>query len=459
MIEKVKKTIAKHRMLDKGDTVLVGVSGGMDSIALLHCLYLMKDVLGLELVVCHLNHGLRGSESGRDYDFVKGVAKKLGLRFYGKTLRPGELKKKKGVSPQVAARGARLSFFESAAGRFRARRAALGHTMDDQAETVLMRLVKGSALGGLSGIPPVRGIYIRPLIGVKREEVARFIGDEGLDYVVDSTNLRTDYLRNDVRINLMPFIVKRYNPAAIETLAHTADTLRHDDDFIEGIAAFLGAVIKITKTRVEMDRARLLDLHTALGSRVFLKAAEILGRRADVYGPHVDSFLDMVRGSNPSASIDLPGSLYLAREYDLVTLFTRRPAGPAKPFEKRLAVPGTTTVKETGALFRATFLKTPPRSFDNKTTAYFDYDSLPGPLSIRQARPGDRMVPLGMKGHRKLKEIFIDEKVPRRRRPGIPVLCSGEEVIWAVGVRVSELCKIRATTKKILKIEAKGVKT
>ncbi|MBI5587747.1 MAG: tRNA lysidine(34) synthetase TilS [Deltaproteobacteria bacterium] len=453
MIGKIRDTIVRHGMLSGGETVIVSVSGGADSTVLLRLLTELKEEYSLRLIVSHLNHNLRGKESLRDMMFVKALSKKLGLEFAGKTLAAGEFKKAEG-SLQEAARDKRYAFLEETAGKYGAGRIALGHTEDDQAETVLMRLLKGSSLAGLAGIPPVRGPFIRPLIEVTRVEIEEYAREKGVGYLIDSSNLTDKYLRNDIRLNLIPYLKQRYNPNIVETIARTASVLASDDDYLEkeALRVLPEAVLERKKGRVVLDRKRLLALHEALSARVFLSAAGFLFKRADISSTHINSFRDVINGKKPNAVADLPG-LRLAREYDRMIISIEVGEKPVF-FSSVLKVPGRTTVKGAGVVFEARLLKkVPPKlSLDGKT-AYFDYDEIEGPIAIRQMVPGDRMVPFGMKGHKKLKEIFIEKKVPRPLRAKIPLLTSGGEILWAAGVRHSDFCKVKKATKRVLKVE------
>jgi tRNA(Ile)-lysidine synthase len=202
-------TVKKYKMFRRGDTLCVAVSGGGDSTVLLHLLNALKDEFRLTLVVCHLNHNLRGKESERDFQFVKRTARRLGLAYEGKRLKKSGHRE---GSLQEWARVKRYEFLEEAAKKYGARRVALGHSMDDQAETVLMRLIKGSGLKGLTGMDPVRGIFIRPLIGLNRKEIERYAREKDIKYVIDSSNKSKKYLRNRLRLELIPFIEKGYNP-------------------------------------------------------------------------------------------------------------------------------------------------------------------------------------------------------------------------------------------------------
>jgi tRNA(Ile)-lysidine synthase len=458
MLAKVRDTIERHGMLSGKETVVVCVSGGVDSAVLLHVLSKLTDEYSLKLVVAHLNHNLRAKESSRDLNFVRTLAKGLGLKFAGKTLRAGELKKA-GRSVQEAAREKRYAFFEETAVKFGATKIALGHTEDDQAETVLMRLLKGSSLTGLTGIPAVRGRFIRPLIEVSRAEIEDYAQKAGIKHVLDSSNLKDKYLRNDIRLNLIPYLMKNYNPNIVETLARTASVLRADDDYLEQVARTVAPslVLEERKGGVVLERGKLAALHEALSSRVFLFAAELLGKRAEISSTHIKSFIKIIKGEKPNATADLPG-VRIAREYGRVIVSLPEDRKPVF-FKATLKVPGSTVVRGAGAVFKATLLKKGPSSLaGGEKTAYFDLDEIEGPVTIRQIAPGDKMAPFGMKGTKKLKDIFIEKKVPRPLRAKVPVLSTGRGILWAAGVRRSELCKVKKGTVRVLKLEFREVK-
>ncbi|MBI5559835.1 MAG: tRNA lysidine(34) synthetase TilS, partial [Deltaproteobacteria bacterium] len=453
MLEKVRGTIKKYGMLKKGDTVCVAVSGGVDSVVLLHLLSLLRDELSLSLVVCHLNHNLRGGESERDFRFVRGLAKGMGLAFEGKKLTGGEVKGRRGESLQMWARGRRLKFLKDAARNLGADKIALGHNLDDQSETVLMRFIKGAGLRGLGGILPAKGEFIRPLIEIERADIERYAGDNNIRYVSDSTNRTPKYLRNRVRLELIPFIEGRYNPNIKDTLARCASILRGDEDYLlkESERAFRGVLTGVGKESVIMDGKKLLSLHPALSSRVFLKAIETLkqGLTNGVYAPQVETFFSLLRGKRPNMAVRLRAGLYLKREYETIVLSCVESDEPRSAEEKQVPVPGV--AKWRGSILRTTVLKKIPRSLNaGGNAAYFDYGKALPPLKVRYLRPGDRIQPLGMNGHKKLKDIFIDEKVPLARRKKVLLLTAGEKIMWAVGVKQSEAFRVRDTTKKVL---------
>ncbi len=437
-------------MLHPGDRVLVAVSGGPDSMAMLHALFLLKDELSFELGVVHLNHNLRGAESRRDFQFVKDKAGEYGLPFFGRTLKAGILKKSSSEGLQAAARDKRLSFLNEMAKKFKARRIAMGHTMDDQAETLLMRFIKGSGLPGLSGMWPLRGLLIKPLIEITRAEAMAFIKAHDLNYIVDSSNLKDSYLRNNIRHHLLPFIKERYNPSIVDSLARTATMLRHDNNYIEAIATHLGVVIKETKNEVVLEAARLRDLHHSLLTRVFWASANSFPIKSRISSAHIASFIGLVNSEKPNLSITLPGGLTVRREYDRI-IFTPQPLPEPRPFDTGVTVPGITKISGVGTLVAE--LIDGPVDREKKGLAYFDYRAIRLKLKARSFRPGDRIRPSGMKGHRKVKDIFIDEKIPLHMRSRTPILYAGDDILWIAGLRQSEACRAGKDTKKIVKIK------
>ncbi len=452
MISTVRDTIKKYSMLHKGQRVLVAVSGGPDSMVLLHVLSCLREEFGVELAVAHLNHNLRGDESERDMRFVQERAGEAGLQFFCTTLSAGALKKAASEDGlQAAAREKRHEFLHKCASEFKASRIALGHTMDDQAETMLMRIINGSGLAGLSGIWPIRGVLIKPLIDVKRTEVMTFIKEQCISYVTDSSNLKDSYLRNDIRHNLLPFIEKKYNPSIRESLARTAGVLRHDNDFIEALVDQPGLIIKKTTREIVFDGLKLRELHISLLTRLFITAAGELSKGARLNTSHIEAFAGLVMSPRPNALISLPEALYIHREYERIILTSVRPVSEAPSFDVPLQVPGSTVIKGVGTL-KTSLLKSPPSRF-KVGAAYFDYASIKGPLTARSFTKGARIIPLGMRGQRKIKEIFIDEKVPRAKRTVIPIISSSEDVLWVAGLRQSETFKVSKSTTQTLMIE------
>jgi tRNA(Ile)-lysidine synthase len=457
MIERVKKTIERFGMVERGDHILVAVSGGMDSVSLLHVLMALRERLDIELTVCHLNHSLRGEESLRDEEFARRLASDLGLAFEVRREDVKSIARERKGSLQEVARAVRYAFFEETAQRVGAEKVALGHTNDDNAETVLMRFIKGSSITGLRGIPPLRGRYIRPLIETERRAVEEFIKDKGIRYVEDSSNRTMNYLRNRIRGELIPFIEERYNPNLRETLNRMASVIARDDDYLTSQAERMrhDVVVERGEGKVILDGVRLAALPDALMLRLFIaEMAQLYEYPVDITSHHLKAMAGIVRGSAPNASVNLPGGLRLVREYGRIIL-TRGCSEEPIELEGELKIPGTTRIEEIAARFETSLLENLPssRKNDDRRTVYFAYDALTFPIVIRGFRAGDRLIPLGMKGHKKLKDIFIDLKVPRSQRYRTPLLVSGDDIIWVAGVKQSEIGKVVETTKRLMKVK------
>ena len=484
MLDKIKKTIKELSMLVSGDRIVVAVSGGIDSVVLLHALIELAAEYRLFIIVAHLNHCLRGRESDRDEVFVKRLAEKLGVKFVCKRM-DVRLLLKRGDSLQDIAREARYSFFDRIAKRYKADRIATGHNMDDQAETVLMKFLKGAGLGGLCGIPKVKGKYIRPLIEITRKEIEEYAEDSMLKFVKDSSNKSAKYLRNRIRLKLIP-ILEEYNPSLKSDLARLSRILERDDVYLKDKAggAYKSIVVRRDKDVVSLYLKKLNRLHGAIKARIFFMAVEeLLGSSKGFYSYHVEGFLKLLCSDAPNLSINLPGKLTVYKEYDIISIEKSLPLqaksrgqkaknGRRKKeqqifFEKILRINGKTSVVADNG-FKIAEFKTeihnhnpvPPEAGRiphpaPPNAANFDYDKLKFPILVRNFRPGDSFAPFGMNGHKKVKDLFQEKRVARRKRGLVPIVVSGDEIIWVAGIRQAECGKMDSNTKRILKLVLK----
>jgi len=482
--------IDKYRMIAEGDTVLIGVSGGIDSISLLYSLYFLKDDLKCSLVVAHANHGLRGEQSDREAEFVRKIAGDLKLPSAIEKIDVLGYMAEKGLSKQVAARELRYVFFEKAARQYSANKIALGHNADDQAETVLMRLIRGSGAKGIAGIKPVRdGKIIRPLIKINRYEITEFVKEKGLKYVEDPSNLETYYLRNKIRLELIPLLKKEYNPNIIETLRETAEIMGDEDEFLESYCSTILSDIIQSKGNeaIEIDVLKLKNFHIAIQRRIIRIALKMLkGDLLKISAVHVEDILNSINKGFSGKSLNLPDGIQAIYEYGKLKLFSEADVAEEAEvrFDISIKMPGETilskpkykfateiispeefhrdssvaefTLNEVNVLLQNDNLKRchSEQSEESKYTAFFDMDKIKGALRVRNRIEGDIFHPSGMKGSKKLKEFFIDEKIPRRERDSIPLIVSGDTILWVVGKRVADYGKVDKDTKKILKIEA-----
>ncbi len=463
LIHKVKETIRKYGMIGKGENLLVGVSGGPDSLVLLDVLWSLRTELGISLRVAHLNHGLRGREAEEDADYVKGLAKRLNLPYtFGRKDVPSIMKNSR-LSTEEAARKARYQFLKARALRYGCSKICLGHTADDQAETILISILRGSGLSGLGGIPPIREIepeikVIRPLIEVTRREVEEHLKRRKISPKLDTSNLSSQYLRNRIRMKLLPLLSREYNPSISSTLTGMARILRDDKDFLErAMEDILPEVLETSgSNEVKIDLKRFLKLHLALERRILRKAIKLI--KGDLKGitfRHWEEVSSLI-SSRSGSRVDLPEGIVVERRYESL-LIHRKSKGRALSFSHQLEVPGMASIPELNLTIKTSCIRReelPPMVWqEDKNKAYLDLSKVNLPLRIRSREPGDRFRPLGMKGEKKVKDLFIDEKVPRKERERIPLLIGGGRVLWVVGLRIDDTVKVTDETDEILLVE------
>ena len=454
-LEKVESTIKKYQMLPLNTRVVVGVSGGPDSVALLHLLFRIKSQYNLHLWAACLNHQLRGEEADKEAELVRELASQLGISTILESFNVALLAKNEKLSLEEAARQVRYDFLERAAKQVGADKIALGHTASDQVETLLMRMMRGSGLDGLSGIPPVRGKIIRPLIEVFREEVEKYCQENNLHTCIDSSNTKAYFLRNKIRLHLIPYLCKRYNPQLIKGLFHTSEILREENCYLkaESEKAFKSLLKKRDDQCVILNGERLSQLHPALQRRVLRKAIQqVKGDLKEIMFEHITSVLklDENRGCK---QLDIPGGFVAQRQYK--DLLIKKVSKKKDVFPLcSLIIPGDTYLPGLSLVLKSKIIYDKPSSFSKDSNeAYFDLDKMEKPLFLRKREKGDRFHPLGMRGSKKIKNFFVDLKLPREDRDKVPLLISRDKVVWVVGYRIDERFKIEKDTKRILKIE------
>ncbi len=466
MLARVREQIVRSHMISRGECVILSVSGGPDSVALLHAIAQLAPEWDLSLHVFHLDHGLRGEESAADARYVSALAEQLSVPATVTTLEPGELKRLPG-SLQANARKRRYQELHALAAQLGATKVATGHTQDDQAETVLMRFLRGAGSKGLAGIPPVRSegnlTLIRPLLQVSRQEIELYCAEHKLFPRLDASNTKTHYLRNRIRLQLLPTLATEYNPAIRANLAQLAAVLREEDDLLEQLAqeAFLRCLVgkpgegAPDARTVILHGPRLLAEPLALSRRIVrLAARSLLGPEYDLGLDAVDRVLEAAAKTHGTHRVDLPAGLRLTVEYDLCNLEARQLAAPPFPAgDWVLPLQGEIEITDLGLTLQAEPLE--PRAtwpLADPMTAVFDLDRLPGPLGLRFRHPGDRIWPVGMDGSKKLQDILVDAKIPRDERDRVPLLTAGSEVVWVLGVRLDRRFLADPTTSKPLQI-------
>ena len=454
IIKKVDNTISKYRMIKRGDRVIVAVSGGVDSVCLLDVLHSLKEVLGIELVVAHFDHGLRPDEDASETAFVKSLAVSFHCDFV--TKRTGPDLQPETASLEERARDVRYRFLKEVKELFSAQKIATGHNLNDQAETVLMRLLRGSGPSGLSGIPPVRDTHIiRPLIEVTRSEIESYLSKRGLSHITDSSNSETKYLRNEIRLNLLPQLEK-YQPKIVEILGRTAGIMREETTWLEAKATrwLKKWAEKGSNDEIMLPLLRFKGLPEPLQNHVIRQALKRKGGGLQrISLPNIDAIKQMATGKKPQAEVTLPNMLVVKKVYDRLIFSKSNPQTPQR-FCYIIEKPGAFDLETLGGTIQLEEVKR-NALVELKTSAWtacLDADRITYPLMLRNFRPGDRFVPLGMTGHKKLKSFFIDMKIPSHVRARIPLLTQEDEPIWICGLRIDDRFKVTSKTKRVLKI-------
>ncbi len=450
----VLKTIDKFSLLQPGDKVVAAVSGGPDSVALWHFLRQLKPELKLKLHLAHLNHLLRGKEALADARFVRQLAQDAKELFTIDAQDVAANAKQNKLSIHEAARKLRYQFLYRVAEKQGANKIALGHNADDQAETVLLRLLRGSGPQGLRAMQPRKGQIIRPLLETSRRQIMDFLKQEQLTFRVDSSNLKTKYLRNKLRRELLPVLLQDYNPHLKRNLVQLADILREEEIFWEEYlpAQLDRLLISQDSHQLVLNIQVLKTMPLALQRRLCRRAIEqVQGNLQAINYTHIQQILALIQEQRGEKLLHLPHNLLVTKRYDELEI---RQGSFHLPFfmqEYPLIVPGVTEIKELGLRLEASLLPAKEVSWkENPNDAYMDWDKIAQPLYLRRRRPGDCFTPLGMQGSKKLKDFLIDNKVPRSQRESIPLLIGGNEIIWVLGMRISEGVKVTPISRKVL---------
>lgn len=467
-------------MFEPQDSVLIGVSGGPDSVALLHVLCKIAAKLSLTLGVAHVNHQIRDVDCERDEKFVASLAGQFKLPFYIQRKDVLSYKKHHKLSLEEAARRVRYEFLHQIATENKYNKIALGHQGDDNAELVLMYLFRGSGPTGISGIPPVRndsipyGKIVRPFLGLFRHEIIDYLSAEKLEYVTDTSNEDTKILRNKVRSELIPLIKKSYNPRIVETLNRLSSIIRSEEEWIEDIITpIYGDVILYSEEReIALSIPQLDRIHIAPKRRIIRKAIQsIKGDLRRITFSHIASVIKLLENrASAFGSLDFPNGITVAKKEDALYISSGDKVRSKKRsdsensnrhlFEYAISKPGlkqeSLCIKEAG--FHLSFSVIDAKNIIDiqsagQKVAFFDMNSLAFPLVVRDFRHGDRFIPFGMAGSQKLKNFFINNKISRTKRATCPVLLSTNKIIWVVGYRQSEFGKVTRTTQNILKVQ------
>ncbi len=450
----VLNSISEHHMIEPGDKIVVAVSGGVDSVALLCVLNSLFPEMNLELIVAHVNHNLRPG-SVKDKDFVENLASRLHLDFYHLDANVRAYSAEHHLSLEESGRIIRYSFFRELLTDLKANRVATAHHVDDQIETVLLRLIRGSVTTGLRGIPAVRGAIIRPFIKVERSQIVEYCRQKGLNYINDETNFEIVADRNFIRNRVLKEIETRF-PQYRKSVLRTTELLSRDEEFLEKKAGHLyDLAVKRRDQEIVVDVKHISGADDAIGARVLRSAFyDLTGPDLRLTQINLDQSLSLARSPKPSSSIDLPGFLNIRRDYDKLVI-SKKSEEQVESYSYTINGPGILELPSAWGTLTFTLLKHLPDEEKIRIDtgkAYFDLDSLEYPLIVRSFMPGDRLEAWGVKGSTKVKKIFIDKKISLSLRRRIPLIIKDDKILWIAGVRRSRLHGLTSLSKRILEI-------
>ncbi|WP_196247004.1 tRNA lysidine(34) synthetase TilS [Clostridium novyi] len=458
MIEKVINTIKCNNMFEVNDKVVVALSGGPDSICLLHILHTLKDELNISIVAAHVNHCLRGEAADNDEMYVKKICEELGIQCFVKREDVHRISKERGISCEMAGREVRYQFFEEVLHKINGNKIAIAHNANDQAETVLMRILRGTGLEGLVGIRPVRdNIFVRPIINLTRDEIENYCEVNKLNPRIDKTNFENIYTRNKIRLELIPYIQKNFNSDVIEVLNRFSDTVKVDNEYINNVAKEkYNEYSEISEEKIIL-KGQLFKEHEAILTRVIRIAIKnIKGNLNNLEKNHIYDIIDIQKKST-GKYIMLPSGIRVTNNYGDIYVYKEEKEHKVQKINKEVELNLLEENVLTNHKLKITLdiIKSKEDiKFDkNPLIKYFDYDKIKGVIKLRYRKNGDKFMPFGMSGSKKLKDLFIDLKIPKERRDSIPLITFGDDIAWIVGYRISDKFKINKDTKNILKIK------
>lgn len=453
-IGNVKSTIANYKMLRQGDHVIVGVSGGADSLCLLHVLNRLKDELGIKLFAAHLNHQFRGVDAEEDASFVEEICRQWNIPCRIESFDVPAYAKAMGLSPEEAGREIRYQLFERVKKEANANKIAVAQNQNDNVETVLMRLLRGTGLEGLKGIEPVRQDIIRPLLECSRESIECYCTAHQLTPRVDKTNLEPVYLRNKIRLELIPYLQTSFNPNINEAVIRLAQVAREENEYLEQQGEILfKKMAEIEAHSIKISKAALQEQHPAMQRRLLRKSLETLAETLNGFEyKHFQGMLQLL-DKNTGAAMTLPYSIRAYISYDNLIIAKKIEKTDKKCYYK-LKYNCDNAVFEAGIdvklqLIEMKDLSTIPKS---NCSVYLDAGKVKGELVLRNRGLGDIFSPIGLKGSKKLKDYLIDKKIPKEKRDDLLLLAEGNEIVWILGGVISEKYKLTADTQEVLMV-------
>ncbi len=458
MMKKIEQFIEKNHMIDNGDRIIAGISGGADSVCLLFVLLELQRTYDIEIIAVHVNHGIRGQDALADEQFTVDLCKKQNIKCVVFRKEVELIAKKRKQSVEEAGRDVRREAFFEVLKEEHGTKIATAHHQNDNAETFLMNLVRGTGLKGLGGIRPVNGKVIRPLLCMTRSEIEKFVRNKQCGWCTDETNNEQEYTRNKIRHSVLPVLEQQMNLHAIQHMNETMEQLRQVWDYMEMQAevAMESCVEQTQEGELQINKEDYEQLHEVVQSMVLKKClSEVAGEQRNLTSAHIEAIAQLMN-KQCGKSRNLPYAVEAIRNYKGILLRRRKQDKKQDMEALILNVPGKTVIPQKNLIIKCVIRNADEMIMDEIPqkiyTKWFDYDIIKGNLTVRSRQTGDYIVIDKMGRKQKIKSYFVNEKIPADQRNLIPLICDGEKVIWIVGYRMSSACQVVKTTKKILEI-------
>ncbi len=456
---KVLNYINNNSMIRENDKVLVALSGGPDSVCLLHLLHSLKEELNIEIYAAHVNHLIRGEDAIADENYAGELCKSLDIKFFAKRIPVEEIAKEKGISTEMAGRDERYNFFDEIRSEIGINKIAIAHNANDQAETLIMRIMRGTGIEGLVGIKPVRdNLYIRPILSLTRDEIEGYCDVNNLNPKIDKTNLEEVYSRNKVRLRAIPFIKENFNTDIINTLNRLSQSATVDSAFINKIVdEKYNELCFMKNDRLVIDEKLFLE-DEAISTRVIRKAMmSVSGAFNNFELKHVYDVINLQKGGT-GKQINLTNDIIASNEYGKIVI-ARKKIIENLESDELIELNVANLISSTNKKIIFNFYNINFEiienlgkiNFSSQNEKYFSFDDIEK-ITIRTRENGDKIVPFGFSGTKKLKDIFIGDKVPKEERGRIPIIEFDSDIAWVLGVKNSNLFKVSKQNKKLLKI-------
>lgn len=461
MCRKVLSYIRDNNLIQDGDKVLIALSGGPDSVCLLNILFELKEELNINIVAAHLNHLLRGEDAFKDEEYAIDICNSMGIQCFVKRVDINSYSKEHKLSSEMAGRSVRYDFFEEILKKEGFNKIATAHNANDQAETILFRLMRGTGLEGLGGIKVSRdNKIIRPILCLTREEVEEYISLKNLKPRIDKTNFEKIYNRNKIRLDILPYMKENFNEDIIQTLNRMSLLIQKDNEFLESLSQSFYNKYCIDHDDYFIIKKEIFKEEEPIVNRVLRRAVVKCSKsNYDFEMKHIYKIYDLSR--NVSGKIlDLPNGVYAENIYGDIYIKNKKRKININEIKEEIILNKSNINKNTVEFGDFNIEFSIIHNFEKRNISlnesnlikYFDLDKINNDVLIRSRNNGDKIIPLGMSGSKKIKDIFIDMKIPKEERDNIPILCFDEKIAWIIGVRTSEEYKLTNKSKNILKV-------